>query len=99
MRVEAWGDELPPDAAAHLEKEAAEFEKSQVQAKADLESLKKELGVLWPLLRLVAISLTLIIAGLHLPGRKPGVAADQRGFQYCGWKAILPFLEHQPQLL
>ena len=66
VRVEAWGDELPPDAAAHLEKEAAEFEKSQVQAKADLESLKKELGVLWPLLRLVAISLTLIIAGLVL---------------------------------
>jgi hypothetical protein len=71
MVAEAWAAEPPPVAvAARLAAEAAaletELDKSYAQGKADLQHLKKELGCTWPLVRLAACALTLIIAGLVL---------------------------------
>ena len=70
--AQAWAEELPLDAhaVARLELGAAELEKECAaeleNAKVALKSLKKELGWLWPLLRLLAFTLTLIIGGLVL---------------------------------
>ena len=40
-----------------------------------------------------------IVCPFHLPRRQPGMATDQRGFHYRCREAVLPVLEHQPQLL
>ena len=67
--VEALAPELPPEAVKHLETEIADiadFKKHQAQVKAELESLKKDIGCLWPVLRLLALTLTLIVAGALL---------------------------------
>src|SRR5690554_3951250 len=37
-----------------------------------------------------------IVRGFHLPGREPGVTANQGCFQYCCGEAVLPVLEYQP---
>lgn len=68
MVAEGWAADPPPDAVARLDREAAaletELDKSYEQDKADLQRLKEDLGCGWPLVRLAAFGLTLIIAGL-----------------------------------